>query len=114
MDKEKLIKEIMKECESDGEPVTREEAEQMAEMEIKAKGTGRHYEKSSKTEKKQSVPKVRKVDEDKLQLIKLFNDCLLQSSTVENVNIFNDQREITFDLNGFNYSLVLTKHNKKK
>jgi len=36
-DKEKLITKIMKECEQDGEPVTREEAEGMAEMEIKAR-----------------------------------------------------------------------------
>ena len=38
MNKEKLIEQIMKECEADGEPITREEAEEMAEMEIKAKG----------------------------------------------------------------------------
>ena len=38
MDKEKIIAKIMQECEADGEPVTREEAEEMAEMEIKAKG----------------------------------------------------------------------------
>ena len=37
MDKEKLINQIMAEAETDGEPVTREEAEEMAEMEIKAK-----------------------------------------------------------------------------
>ena len=37
MDKEKLIQQIMKECEKDGEPVTKEEATEMAEMEIKAK-----------------------------------------------------------------------------
>ena len=33
MDKEKLILEIMKEAEADGEPLTREEAEEVAEME---------------------------------------------------------------------------------
>ena len=42
MDKEKLIARIMKECEQDGEPVTREEAEEMAEMEIKAGGIKRY------------------------------------------------------------------------
>ena len=36
--KEKLILEIMKEAEADGEPVSREEAEEMANMELKAKG----------------------------------------------------------------------------
>ena len=38
MDKEKIIARIMKECKADGEPVTRAEAEEMAEMEIKANG----------------------------------------------------------------------------
>ena len=37
MDKEKLIAKIMKECELDGEPITRAEAEGMANLEIKAK-----------------------------------------------------------------------------
>ena len=38
MDKEKLILQIMAEAEKDGEPLTRAEAEEVAEMEIKAKG----------------------------------------------------------------------------
>lgn len=50
MDKDKLIEKIMKECEQDGESVTREEAEEMAEMEIKANGI-KHYEKSDKPRK---------------------------------------------------------------
>lgn len=44
MTKEKLIARIMRECEKDGEPVTKEEAEQIAEMEIRA-FQNRHYEK---------------------------------------------------------------------
>ena len=32
MDREKLIANIMRECEQDGEPVTRAEAEEMADM----------------------------------------------------------------------------------
>ena len=35
---EKLALKIFKECEADGEPVTKAEAMEMAEMEIKAKG----------------------------------------------------------------------------
>ena len=62
MDKEKLIARIMKECAQDGEPVTREEAEEMAEMEIKANGI-KHYEKSDKPRK--TTKKERKVDATK-------------------------------------------------
>ena len=56
---EKLTAKIMKECEADGEPVTREEAEEMAEMEIKT-GNIKRYEKSDAPRKK--VTKERKVD----------------------------------------------------
>jgi hypothetical protein len=57
MDKEKLIKSIMKDLEC-----TREEAEEVAEMEIKAKGIKR-YEKAE--EAKPRKPRERKVDEVK-------------------------------------------------
>lgn len=51
MDKEKLIAKIMKECAQNGEPVTREEAEEMAEMEIKANGI-KHYHQTKKGNQK--------------------------------------------------------------
>ena len=56
MNKEKLIKQIMAEAEADGEPVTREEAEEMAEMEIKAKGI-KNYTQGEKPKKKPIVKK---------------------------------------------------------
>jgi hypothetical protein len=64
--KEKLIMRIMHECEKDGEPVTREEAEKMAEMEIKASGM-RRYEKSDTPRK--PAKRERKVDEKKKHLL---------------------------------------------
>lgn len=62
MNKEKLAEKIMLECEKEGEPVTMEEALEMAEMEIKANGN-RRYEKSDKPRKKST--RERKVDETK-------------------------------------------------
>ena len=41
-DIEKLAKQIMAECEKEGEPVTKKEAEEMAEMEIHANGNRRY------------------------------------------------------------------------
>ena len=64
--KEKMILQIMEECEKEGEPVTREEAEEMAEMEIKANGIKR-YEKSDKPRKK--TTRERKVDETKKKIL---------------------------------------------
>lgn len=109
MDKEKLITKIMKECEQDGEPVTREEAEEMAEMEIKANGT-RHYEQSSKPRK--TVKKERKVDNTKKRLL---NDCkvLLEGLGAEILNV-KTETEITFSFDGDEYSFKLVKHRPKK
>ena len=68
MDKEKLIQSIMKECAQDGEPVTREEAEEMAEMEIKANKDCRRYEVDI-TKKRKPVQREPKIDPDKVIII---------------------------------------------
>ena len=109
MDKEKLIARIMKECEQDGEPVTKEEAEEMAEMEIKANGN-RRYEKSDKPRKKST--RERKVDPIKKHIL----DCcriLLEGMDADILNI-KTETEITFLFDNEEYSLKLIKHRKKK
>ena len=109
MDKEKLIKSIMKDLEC-----TREEAEEVAEMEIKAKGIKR-YEKAEET--KPRKPRERKVDEEKVSIIELVFDLLDNSfhlPTLNNVAIVNPQREITFKVGQNEYSLTLTKHRPPK
>lgn len=109
MTKEKLIENIMKECARDGEPVTREEAEAMAEMEIKA-NADRHYEKSDKPRK--NTPKERKIDETKKRLLM---DCktLLEGLGAKVTNV-KTETEISFLFNSEEYSLKLVKHRPKK
>ena len=109
MDKEKLIARIMKECAQDGEPVTREEAEEMAEMEIKANGI-KHYEKSDKPRK--TVKKERKVDATKKRLLM---DCkiLLEGLGAEILGV-KTETEVTFTFEDEEYSLKLIKHRPKK
>lgn len=109
MDKEKLITAIMKECEQDGEPVTREEAEEMAEMEIKA-GNIKRYEKSNKPRK--TVKKERKVDATKKRLLM---DCkvLLEGLGAKILGV-KTETEVTFTFEGEEYSLKLIKHRLKK
>lgn len=107
MDKEKLIIDIMADLEC-----TREEAEEVAEMELKAKDVKR-YEKSA--EPKERKPRKRKVDETKVHLVKMFYTLLGgmgKTDNVENVVIANEQKEITFSIGSDNYSLTLTKHKK--
>lgn len=109
MNKEKLIARIMKECKQDGEPVTREEAEEMAEMEIKANGI-KHYEESDKPRK--AVKKERKVDTTKKRLLM---DCkvLLEGLGAEILGV-KTETEVTFTFEGEEYSLKLIKHRPKK
>ena len=110
MTKEELAKKIFQECEKDGEPVTMEEALEMAEMEIKASGIKR-YEKADKP-KKTSKKKERKVDETKKRIL---SNCkvLLEGMKAEIKNI-KTETEITFLFNGDEYSLKLIKHRPKK
>lgn len=107
---EELTKQIFAECEKDGEPVTEEEAREMAEMELKAKDTTRRYVTSKPKEKpKRAV----KLDEDKVHLINLFKtfaEGLELNNTLSEVAVTNPQKEISFIYNGGSYSISLIKH----
>lgn len=106
--KEKLILSIMKSAEADGEPISREEAEEMAEMEIKAKGITEYAQAEKKPRKKREVKK----DATKITLIKRLADFMQEIAT--DVEVTNDQRTIEFVVMGESYSITLTKHRKKK
>ena len=110
MDKEKLIKKIMAEAEKDGEPLTRAEAEEVADMEIKAKGV-KNYVKSDKERKPRKKPDL---DATKVKLIEQFFEYLGAGADFEAVSVLNPQREVSFDYLGENYSIVLTRHRKEK
>ena len=99
----------MEECEKDGEPVTREEAEEMAEMEIKA-GNIKRYEKSDKPRKK--TTKERKVDETKKRVIMAVK-VLLEGMNIDITNVKNEA-EISFTIADDDYTFKLIKHRKKK
>lgn len=109
MTKEKLVAKIMKECERDGEPVTKEEAEEMAEMEIKASGI-RRYEKSETPRK--PTKRERKVDETKKLLLETCK------TAIENLDILitdvKTETEFTFTFEGEEYSIKLIKHRPPK
>lgn len=107
--KEKMILQIMEECEKEGEPVTREEAEEMAEMEIKANGIKR-YEKSDKPRKK--TTRERKVDETKKKIL-LGCKCFIEGLGGVVVSI-KTETEVKFTFEGEEYTLKLTKHRPKK
>jgi len=109
MTKEQLVERIMRECEQDGEPVTREEAEEMAEMEIKANGIKR-YEKSDKPRKQ--TKKERKVDETKGHLLACCKT-LLEGLGASILSV-KTETEISFTFGESQYTLKLIKHRPKK
>lgn len=111
MDKEKLIMSIIKEAEKEGEPVTRAEAEEMAEMEIKANNI-KNYTQSDVEKKPRKKREVKK-DPTKINFIHYLEEWLLTTS-VEDVTIINEQKEVAFRINGEDYSLSLIKHRPKK
>lgn len=108
MDKEKLIMKIMKECEKDGEPVTREEAEEMVEMEIRANGI-KHYEKSDKPRK--AVKKERKIDTNKKYLLDLLIATINAEACIKSIKT---ETEFSFEFGEDEYSVKLIRHRSKK
>ena len=111
MDKlEKLIATIMKEAEQDGEPVTYDEAKEMAEMELKATADCKNYVQSEKPRKK--TEKVRKVDEEKGRL--LADVKTLYEGLGAEILSTKTETEIEFLFNSNHYTIKLTKHRPPK
>ena len=107
---EKLIITIMKECEADGEPVTYEEAKEMAEMELKANKDCKTYAQSTKERK--PTQKERKVDEEKGHLLACVK-VLLEGLKAE-ILAMKTETEIEFLYGGNHYTMKLTKHRPPK
>ena len=105
MTKEQLIAQIIEQCQKDGEPVTIEEATEMAEMEIKA-NSNRRYEKSEK--KRKSPTRERKVDETKLKLLSSTR-VLMEGFGAVTIAVKNES-ELTFSYEGNKYTFKLIKH----
>ena len=101
---EKLIQEIMKDLEC-----SREEAEEVAKMEIKAKGLKR-YEQAEKPRKK--AERERKVDKVKKEIIDELVACI--SKNIGKVTKVKTETEIDFVYADEDFTLKLTRHRKKK
>lgn len=107
MTKEQLVAQIIEQCKKDGEPVTFEEATEMAEMEIKA-NSNRRYEKSEK--KRKTPTKERKVDKTKHKLLSSTR-VLIEGFGAVTLNVKNES-ELTFSYEGNKYTFKLIRHRK--
>lgn len=101
---EKLIQEIMKDLKCN-----REDAEEVAKMELKAKGLKR-YEQSDKPRKK--VEKERKVDQEKKEIIDELVACI--NKNIGKVLEVKTETEIKMTYNDTEYTVKLIKHRLKK
>lgn len=122
MNKEQAIEQYMKSLD-----ISREDAEQLWEddqadyigeegeqMTQKAKQI-RRYEQADKPRAK--ATKEKKLDEEKVQIIDFLWGCMLNEThllELENVEVTNPQKEISFTLGGNEYSISLIKHRKKE
>lgn len=103
---EKLVKHIMKECETEGLPLTEAEAVEMAEMELKAT---KNRASATEGDIRERKPRTVKKDPEKIEIIsKIYN--FLLTNGYPNATIINEQREIKFN----DFSVTLTKHRIKK
>ena len=108
---EKLAKQIFDECAKEGEPITMEEAQEMAQMEINAKDikiSARATEPKAKKEKKQRITQV----SDEKQ--KIFKDIVnfLQKNYDISVEKDNKLLKITENSKVFKLDLIETRQKK--
>ena len=99
----------MKDFEKDGESITKEEAEEIAKMEIGAKEIKR-YEQSDKP-KKERKAKERKIDINKSTLIQKIYKTLEENGCC--ITTVKNESELNFDFENENYTIKLIRHRKK-
>lgn len=108
---EELAKQIFNECEKENEPVTMEEALEMAKMEIGSKEIKNYVQ--AEVEKKPKAPRERKVDNEKAEIlenVKRGLTLLLNSTTIK----IENENKLHFEYGGNAYTLNLIKHRPPK
>jgi len=101
---EKLIQKIMKDLDC-----SREDAEEVAKMEMKAKGLKR-YEQAEKPRKK--AERERKVDQEKKEILDELVTCI--NKNIGKVLEVKTETEIKMVYNETEYTVKLIKHRQKK
>ncbi len=113
---EKLATQIFEECQKDGEPVTKEEAFEMAEMELNSKENFKNYTVSVKNsqKKEQKKPKTVKVSQEKAELFDFLWEGL--SNFYENCEILTNNKLISVKIGEktFKIDIIETRQKKSK
>ena len=106
---EKLAKQIFDECAKEGEPITMEEAQEMAQMEINAKGI---KVGARATEPKAEKERVRKENPTKEMVI--HEIAALLPKFAEDIEILNVGKLISFRIGEEKYEIDLKQKRKPK
>ena len=110
---EKLAKQIFDECAKEGEPITIEEAQEMAQMEINAKDIkigARATEPKVEKEKKQRIVQV---SDEKKALFSLLWEGLFNYYG-ENAQISKQNKEISVQIGEKSFKIDIVEHRKVK
>lgn len=108
---EELTKKIYNECKQDGEPVTMKEAQEMAEMEMKAKTVTERVSGEDKTEKKERKLRKIVVSDEKKAVFDAINQFLSENFDAS-VEIANKKWRIS--VNSKTFTLDLVENRQKK
>lgn len=111
---EQLAKEIMAEYEKDGEPISFEDALEVAEMEQKSKENFKNYVSSEpkKSENKAKKPKTVKISAEKAELFDLLWEGL--SNYYENSEILKPNKLISVNIGEKNFKIDIIETRQKK
>lgn len=111
MDIEKLAKQIFDECAKDGEPVTMEDALEMAKMEIGAKDIKNYTQSAENLTKKPKKPKTVKISQEKQ---KIFEDIVQFLAKDYDITVETDNKLLIIHENSKEFKLNLSETRQKK
>ena len=109
---EKLAKQIFDECAKEGEPITIEEAQEMAQMEINAKGINLGARAIEPKAEKQKKQRIAQVSDEKKALFSLLWEGLFNYYG-ENAQISKQNKEISVQIGEKSFKIDIVEHRKK-
>ena len=110
---ETLVTKIMKECEQDGEPVTRAEAEEMAKMEIGAKDIKMDARVDApKAENAEKRKRTVKYSDEKVRLFTEIKEFLTEN--YENIVVVKENGSFSLELGEKSFNINIVEHRPPK
>ena len=110
---EKLAKQIFDECAKEGEPITMEEAQEMAQMEINAKGIKVGARAVEPKPQKEKIQRIAQVSDEKMALFSLLWEGL-SNFYGENAQIQKNNKEISVQIGEKSFKIDVIEHRKPR